>query len=181
MNISIQRDGLTLRGDLLRPDKEKSPAAIIFHGLMSNRGVADGHLFADIADGLLKKGIAVVKFDFNGHGESDGDFYDMNVFSELLDAAKIIQYVSKLDFVTDIYIVGHSQGALVGGMLSGYYREYVTRLVMLAPAATIKDDALTGSCFGIPYDVNNMPDYIMMRNTDNKGFSFKHSCCIIYG
>ena len=60
-----------------------------------------------------EKGIAVIKFDFDGHGESDGDFSDMNVYSEILDAAKVIDYVRNLDFVTDIYIVGHSQGALV--------------------------------------------------------------------
>lgn len=170
MEVSLKRDGLTLRGDLLRPNDEKTPIAIIFHGIMSNRGTADNNFFSDIANALLEKGIAVVKFDFDGHGESDGDFYDMNVFGEILDAAKIMEYVRKLDFVTDIYIVGHSQGALVGGMIAGYYRECVNKLVMLSPAATIKDDALKGSCFGIPYDVNDVPDYITMRNIEKEEF-----------
>lgn len=74
MNITIKRDGLNLRGDLLRPNAEKSPVAIIFHGLMANK---DGN--NKIADALLERGIAIIKFDFNGHGESDGDFSDMNV------------------------------------------------------------------------------------------------------
>ncbi len=171
MEISIKRDGLTLRGDLLKPDgKEKCPAAIIFHGLMSDRGNVRRNLFTKIADRLLEKGIAVIKFDFDGHGESDGDFSDMNVYSEILDAAKVIDYVRNLDFVTDIYIVGHSQGALVGGMIAGYYREYVSKLVMLAPAATIKDDALKGSCFGIEYDKRNIPEHIEMINTEKEHF-----------
>lgn len=170
MDISIKRDGLTLRGDLMKPDKEKCPVAIIFHGIMSNRGNKNKNMFSRIADALIKKGIAVVKFDFDGHGESDGNFSDMNVYSEILDASKIMDYVRKLDFVTDIYIVGHSQGALVGGMIAGYYREYVTKLVMLAPAATIKDDALNGSCFGISYDKRNIPEYIEMINTEKEHF-----------
>lgn len=170
MNISVKRDGLTLRGDLLKPDTEKCPAAIMFHGLMSSRGNDGSHMFCSLADALLKRGIAVVKFDFDGHGESDGDFSDMNVYSEILDAAKIIDYVRGLDFVTDIYIVGHSQGAVVGGMIAGYYREYVKKLVMLAPAATLKDDAQNGSCFGIKYDTYNMPESIPMINTENKLF-----------
>ena len=170
MEISIKRDGLTLRGDLQKPDREKCPVAIIFHGLMSNRGSKKANMFSMIADALVEKGIAAVKFDFNGHGESDGEFSDMNVYSEILDAAKIIDYVRGLDFVTDIYIVGHSQGALVGGMIAGYYREYVSKLVMLAPAATIKDDALKGSCFGIPYDNYNVPEYIEMINTERERF-----------
>lgn len=166
MNITIKRDGLNLRGDLLRPNAEKSPVAIIFHGLMANK---DGN--NKIADALLERGIAIIKFDFNGHGESDGDFSDMNVYSEILDAAKIIDYVRGLDFVTDIYIIGHSQGALVGGMIAGYYREYVKKLVMLAPAATIKDDAQKGSCFGIPYDIHNIPEHITMTNVEKEKFN----------
>lgn len=171
MNISIKRDGLTLRGDLLRPHDGKCPTAIIFHGFMGSRGYDKSHIFCKIADALLERGIAVVKFDFDGHGESDGDFSDMNVYSEILDAAKIMDYVRGLDFVTDIYIIGHSQGALVGGMIAGYYREYVKKLVMLAPAATIKDDAQKGSCFGIPYDIYNIPEYITMTNVEKKKFN----------
>jgi hypothetical protein len=161
MDISIERDGVLLKGDLTKPKNvEKCPIVIIFHGLMSNRGNLRRNMFADIADEAVKRGIAAIKFDFNGHGESGGNFTDMNVFNEILDAAKIVDYVRKLDWVSDIYIAGHSQGALVGGMIAGYYREYIKKLVLLAPAATIKDDAQKGSCFGIAYDTYNVPEQI---------------------
>ena len=167
MDICIKRDGLTLRGDIIKPDTEKCPIAVIFHGFMSSR---DADMFCCIADELVKNGIAAVKFDFDGHGESDGDFSDMNVYSEILDAAKIIEYVRGLDFVTDIYIVGHSQGAVVGGMIAGYYREAVKKLVMLAPAATLKDDAQNGTCFGVEYDIYNVPDKLRMTNVNGDNF-----------
>ena len=167
MEISIKRDGLTLRGDLVKPDVEKCPIAIIFHGIMANR---NAEMFTSIAGALVEKGIAAIKFDFDGHGESDGDFSDMSVYSEILDAAKIMDYVKELDFVTDIYIVGHSQGGLVGGMTAGYYREYVSKLVMLAPAATIKDDAQVGNCFGKKYDTYNTPEYIELFNRERESF-----------
>ena len=170
MEISIKRDGLTLRGDMRKPDLEKCPVAIIFHGLMSSRTVDDANMFDMIADKCVERGIAAVKFDFNGHGDSDGEFCDMNVYSEILDAAKVLDYVRSLPFVTDIYIAGHSQGALVGGMLAGYYCEKVKKLAMLAPAATIKDDALIGSCFGTPYDRVNVPDYFPMKNVRGEHF-----------
>lgn len=171
MEINLKRDGLVLRGDLIKPDNtDKCSVAIIFHGLMSDRGNLRHNMFADIADRLVKNGIAAIKFDFNGHGASDGDFSDMNVYGEILDAAKIIDYTRKLDWVTDIYIVGHSQGALVGGMIAGYYRDYVKKLVMLAPAATIKDDALKGSCFGMEYDSYHIPEYMPMRNLEKEEF-----------
>ncbi len=167
MDISIVRDGITLRGDITKPDAEKCPAAIYFHGFMSNRSSDMAKL---LSEKLLERGIALIKFDFDGHGESEGKFSDMNVYSEILDASKIIDYVRGLDFVTDIYIVGHSQGALVGGMTAGYYRELVKKLVMLAPAATLKDDAQKGSCFGTPYDMYNVPDYFPVTNDNNEHF-----------
>ncbi len=171
MEINLKRDGLTLRGDLIKPNNtDKCPIAIIFHGLMSDRGTPRRNMFSDIADKLIENGIAVIKFDFNGHGKSDGNFSDMNVYSEILDAAKIIDYARSLDWVTEIYIAGHSQGALVGGMIAGYYRDYVKKLVMLAPAATIKDDALKGSCFGTKYDSYHIPEYMPMRNLENEEF-----------
>lgn len=171
MEITLQRDGLTLRGDLLRPNTEKCPIAIIFHGLMSSR-TAD--MFLPLTDAILKKGIAVVKFDFNGHGASDGKFFDMNVYSEILDAAKIMDYVRTLPWVTDIYIAGHSQGALVGSMIAGYYREYVKKLAMLAPAATIKDDAQSGSCFGAKYDAHTPPESFPMKNVLGEHFDLSN-------
>ena len=134
---------------------------------MANIGKDDKSMFYQIAHECLNNGIATIRFDFDGHGDSDGEFCDMNVLSEILDAAKIIDYVRGLDFVTEINILGHSQGALVGGMMAGYYRECISKLIMLAPAATIKDDSLIGSCFGTPYDMINVPDKFPVK--DNEG------------
>lgn len=170
MKIEIKRDGLTLRGELLKPEIERCPVTIIFHGLMSNIGKADNHMFKRIADALYSKGIASVRFDFNGHGDSDGEFSDMTVINEIMDAVKILEYTRSLDFATEIYIVGHSQGALVGGMIAGYYRDIIERLVLLAPAATIKTDALAGSCFGQMYDTYSVPESITMYNVEKKRF-----------
>lgn len=172
VDISIKRDGLTLKGELLRAGKEKSPIAVLFHGFMSSISPLKESILSVIADKLVANGISVVRFNFNGHGSSEGEFSDMNVYSEILDAAKILDYVRKLDFSDGrIYIVGHSQGALVGGMMAGYYRECISKLVMLSPAATIKEDAQNGSCFGAPYDKMNVPDYFPVKNIYNESFN----------
>ncbi len=175
MKIEIKRDGLTLRGELLKPDAEKCPVAIIFHGLMSNIGKADNHMFTKIAHALYDKGIASVRFDFEGHGESDGAFSDMTVLGEILDAVKILEYTRSLDFATEIYIVGHSQGGLVGGMIAGYYRDIIDKLVLLAPAATIKTDAINGSCFGLMYDTYHVPEYVTLYNREKERFDLGES------
>ncbi len=171
MEITVQRDGLTLRGTLERPEgKEKCPITIIFHGLMSNRGVGKNGMHDMLAAELLKRGIAVVRFDFDGHGESDGAFEEMTVYGEILDAMAVMEYVKRLDWVTEIYVSGHSQGAVVGGMISGYYRELVKKLVLMAPAATISDDAQRGSCFGKIYDTYDPPEYVDMKDVEQNDY-----------
>ncbi|MCR5723519.1 MAG: alpha/beta hydrolase [Treponema sp.] len=161
MEISIKRDGLTLRGDIYKPEgKDRFPIFILFHGFMGTRGKADekDNTFTTLTDAVVASGVGVVKFDFDGHGDSDGEFCDMNIYSEILDAAKIIDYVRALPFCSDIYVGGHSQGALVSGMMAGYYREFISKLVLLSPAATIKDDAQHANCFGVPYDYEHVPE-----------------------
>ena len=39
---------------------------------------------------LQKNGFACIRFDFNGHGESDGEQYNMTVVNEIEDANGII-------------------------------------------------------------------------------------------
>mgnify|MGYP002623628480 CR=1 FL=1 len=173
MEISVKRDGLTLRGDLYKPEgKTRFPVLILFHGFMGTRGKAEetANTFTTLTNAIVASGVGVVKFDFDGHGDSDGDFSDMNIYSEVLDAAKIIDYVRAQSFCSDIYIAGHSQGALVGGMMAGFYREYISKLVLLSPAATIKDDALHASCFGMPYDYEHVPDHIETVNIHGQHF-----------
>lgn len=165
MKVKIKRDGLTLVGDIIKPDAEKCPILIFFHGIMSSR---NNEMNKKIREALLEHGIASAQFDFNGHGESDGDFKDMTVYGDMLDAAKIIQYVQTLPFVTDIYVGGHSMGGAVASMISGCYRDIVKKLVLLAPAATMKNDAQRGDCFGRAFDPVNVPEFIPQLANDGK-------------
>lgn len=158
--IELKRAGINLIGTLVKPElkeNEKCPIVIIMHGFTGNR---DEEMHVKIAEKLLRNGIASLRFDFNGHGESGGKFEDMTVANELEDADEILHYVKKFDFVKNISIFGHSQGGVVAGMTAGYYADEITCLVQMAPAATLKDDALKGTMLGISYDPKHIPDYI---------------------
>ncbi len=177
MEVEIKRDGLVLRGEFLKAGEGVRPAAVLFHGFMSSRK-PEGGILTLIADLLLERGVSVVRFDFNGHGESDGSFSDMSVMSELLDASKILEWALSREDVGEVYIAGHSQGGVVGGMTAGYYRDRVKKLLMLAPAAVIQRDALEGSCFGVRYDSENVPDYVRTHDLEGRpwdvgGFYFR--------
>ena len=47
-------------------------------------------------------------------------------------------------------------------MLAGYYHDVVKKLVMLCPATSLKQDALDGTCMGVKYDPNRIPDAVQI-------------------
>ena len=143
-------DGLT--------EGEKCPVVIIMHGFMGNK---DGMLEKLTSDKLAQNGIATVKFDFNGHGESEGEFSGMTVPNEIEDAKLVYEYVKSLPFVGDIALTGHSQGGVVASMTAGDLgADGVKCVVLLAPAAVLRDDAIRGSTMGARYNPLDPPELI---------------------
>lgn len=137
---------------------EKCPMVIMCHGFMGNKG---GRLFEAIADSLQKEGIASIRFDFDGHGESDGKFVDMTVPKEINDAKCVYNYVLTLPYVNtnEIGILGHSQGGVVSAMTAGDLgAEKIKAAVLLAPAAVLREDALRGNTMGRAYNPHNVPE-----------------------
>lgn len=159
--FSIMRDGLKLYAVLERPvqcgQDEKGPLVILMHGFAGDTGCVPGHIYQKLTEQLLSVGQSVLRFDFNGHGKSEGSFSNMNIFNEINDVIAVLEYVRKWSFVTEITLIGHSQGGVVGGMAAGYYQDLVSRLVLLAPAASLKTDAQKGTCFGTVYDTDHIP------------------------
>jgi len=123
MKVEIKRDGLTLRGDFVKPQTDKFNLVILMHGFTSNRGIEPSQLLYQLAQRFVAEGLGTLRFDFNGHGESDGRFQDMTVLNEIADGKAILDYARSLEGVENIYLLGHSQGGVVASMLAGYYPE----------------------------------------------------------
>jgi len=87
----------------------------------------------------------------------------MTVFNDICDGKAILDYARQISGVEKIYLLGHSQGGVVASMLAGYYPEYIAKLALLAPAATLKDDALKGDTQGFTYDPHNIPDTLPIK------------------
>ncbi|MBQ6297973.1 MAG: alpha/beta fold hydrolase [Selenomonadaceae bacterium] len=161
-NISIDGDHCKLSAVLQTPDAQKKyPLVIICHGFTANK---EHLLLTSLADDLETRGIASIRFDFNGHGQSDGDFQDMTVLNEIEDAKKVYEYASRLPNVTSISIAGHSQGGVVASMVAGELgAKKIKAVVLMAPAAVLRDDALRGNLFGVNFDALNPPEAIQLK------------------
>lgn len=72
-----------------------------------------------LAKGLADAGIASIRFDFDGHGKSEGRMQDMTIGKELSDAKAIWDFVCTLPYVDGIGFLGHSQGGVIASMTAG--------------------------------------------------------------
>jgi alpha/beta superfamily hydrolase len=145
--VEVQSRNLTLRGMLHIPDgvTGKVPIVCIFHGFTGNK-MEPHFIFVKLSRMLEAKGIASVRFDFGGSGESDGDFIDMTISNELEDAKTILNYAKALDFVdtNKIGIIGLSMGGAVASMLAGNCRADIQALCLWAPAGNMGELVMRG-------------------------------------
>lgn len=166
MKIEFKRDGLTLRGALVLPSNKTSKLVILLHGFASDMGYTNDSLLYQLSKQLNQVGIATLRFDFNGHGKSDGKFEDMTVLNEIADAKAALDYARAIPQIKKIMLLGHSQGGVVASMLAGYYPDLIQKLALLAPAASLKTDAQKGVLQGASYNPKQIP--ICLTTIKNK-------------
>ena len=97
------------------PDDETMvPAMILCHGTGSDKNEV-GNMFVKQSEYLAVQGIASIRFDFAGCGESKAAQQELTFFGEVEDTVKVYEYL-KMQEVIDtqrIGILGFSQGARV--------------------------------------------------------------------
>jgi putative redox protein len=99
--------GFKLAGKLELPlDKKPSNFAIFAHCFTCGK---DLKAERNIALGLKQAGIAVLRFDFTGLGQSEGDFADSHFSSNVEDLESAAQYLSDNHQAPSL-LIGHSLG-----------------------------------------------------------------------
>ena len=141
--------------------KDRCPMVILMHGIFSSK---DYGPMPQLAKGLAKAGIASIRFDFDGHGRSEGRKQDMTIEKELADAQAIWNHVKSLPYVSSIGLLGHSQGGVIASMTAGRLAAengaIPSGLVLLAPGSVIKEACQGGKFFNARFDPKNPPEYI---------------------
>ena len=157
--VTIEGDHGKLQAVIQTPNgKTKYPMVMILHGFLANKEM---DLLKNLADGLEEKGIASIRFDYNGHGESDGLFQDMTVLNEIEDTKKVYNYIKNFPEITSISLFGHSQGAIVASMVAGELGEdKIKCIALMSPAPIIHEDSLRGIFLGRTFDPINLPEYL---------------------
>ncbi|MEK7173099.1 MAG: alpha/beta fold hydrolase [Patescibacteria group bacterium] len=113
------------------------PAVIICHGFAKTKS---DRKFVELSRFLADKGLASLRFDFSGHGESEGDFEKLTLQKEATDLACAFSFLSKQKRINSskIAIIGHSLGAAAAVLFQAQCQK-VNTLILLAPALQLKE------------------------------------------
>jgi len=156
---------ITLAGTLTQPRKTgKYPAVILISGSgPQNRDeeIFDHKPFLVLADHLTRNGIAVLRYDDRGTGESTGKFENAITPDFASDVTAAIKYLKTRNEIDQqqIGLIGHSEGGLIASMIAAKSRE-VNFIVLLAGPGIPGDDilALQSRLLG---KVNGLSDEIL--------------------
>lgn len=159
--IYLNVDDRKIFGILNAPDHEngeKMPIVIMMHGIKMSTGQ---YPFFDLVKLFNEKKIATFRFDFFGHGRSEGEFERLTLSKAAKDAETVINYVKELDFVSDIILLGHSMGGDIVIIEAAKHPDIVKHLILIAPAVVLYTMPERGTSFGRKIDFNNLPEKIV--------------------
>lgn len=138
--------GIKLAGTLTLPQKEGSfPAVILISGSGPQNRDEElmGHKpFLVLSDYLTRNGIAVLRYDDRGLGESEGDFSTATSADFANDVESAVAYLKTRKEIdaTKIGLVGHSEGGLIAPIVASKSDD-VSFIVLLAGSG-IRGDKL---------------------------------------
>ncbi len=157
----IMDDGIRLNAKLDMPldyrEGQKCPLVVVIHGFTGH--IEEAHIVA-VSKGINAVGFATLRADMYGHGQSDGTFRKHTLFKWMTNALTVIDYARSLDFVTDIYLCGHSQGGLLVMLAAAMKHDVIKGLIPLSPACMIPEIARSGELLGLSFDPNHIPEVL---------------------
>jgi len=109
--VTFVGEGQRISGILHLPEKKNPPCVIASHGLLSSK---DSEKYIALGDRLSQEGIAMLRFDFRGIGESEGRIEDDTVSRRIVDLGSAVDFVrSRRDLGNRIGLLGSSLGGYV--------------------------------------------------------------------
>ncbi|HUC87283.1 MAG TPA: alpha/beta fold hydrolase [Candidatus Saccharimonadales bacterium] len=127
-------DNLQLAAILETPDgKAPFPLVVQAHGYNSQK---NSQTNLAVTAGLIAKGIATLRFDFRGHGESQGNIEDVNITTGLRDLAAVIDWADNSAEIDQdqIGLMGSSYGGVVVTLQAAKHPNRIKCLALKAPA-----------------------------------------------
>lgn len=160
----IEDDGIKLHAKLDRPEDEKiMPLCILIHGFTGH--MEEDHIVA-AAKAMNEAGLAVLRVEMYGHGKSGGSFEKHTLYKWVSNALAVVEYAKGLDFVSDLYLCGHSQGGLLTMLVGGMCADDFAGILPMSPAWMIPEYARQGELLGVEFDPEHIPESLASEDWD---------------
>ena len=132
-NLELKnKDGQILSARLDLPVDGKPMAYALFaHCFTCSKNIK---AIAHISRALTREGLAVLRFDFTGLGESEGDFSDTNFSSNVDDLIVAAEFL-KLNYQAPEILIGHSFGGAAVLQAAGRIPSSTAVATIAAPAS----------------------------------------------
>lgn len=113
--------------------KGKVPAVLICHGLAGNK-TGRSRVYVKLSKELAKEGIASLRIDFRGCGDSDGEFSETTVTGFIQDALVSLQFLMNHENIDPkrLGLFGRSFGAVIA-LMTAYEFKKIKSLALWAP------------------------------------------------
>jgi hypothetical protein len=137
--VIIKNENQKMYGFLhLPPGRGKKRGIIMLHGFTGDK-VGSHRMFVKIARRLCQHNFCVLRFDFRGSGESEGDFKEMTIKGEISDAFAALDFFCRQKKVeaNKIGVLGFSLGGCVAAYLAGGDKR-IKSCLLLSPAANLR-------------------------------------------
>lgn len=152
--MELQNGDYTIRGVYTIPKNIKTHA-VLLHGYTGNK-CENGQFFKQIAKMLEEEGIASLRFDYYGSGDSDGFFDEQNFDTVVSDAKCVINKALELNQNAPILLFGFSMGGACASFVSMDYLDKIEKLILLSPASNMKE--ILNYTFSKNVDKNDLVD-----------------------
>ncbi|MDR1553896.1 MAG: lysophospholipase [Prevotellaceae bacterium] len=164
VKFTNEKENFTLAGTLTMPSsKGVFPAVVLISGSGAqnrNEEIMGHKPFLVLADHLTRNGIAVLRFDDRGFGESEGYNSDATTENFADDVEAAVNYLLSRNEIdkTKIGLIGHSEGGIIAPMLAAKSKDIAFIVMLAGPGIQGKDllllqTALIAKSMGMPDSV----------------------------
>lgn len=177
-NVTFQnaKANITLAGTLTLPSKNGTyPAVVLITGSGAQNRDEEilGHkIFLVISDHLTRNGIAVLRFDDRGVGQSTGNFKTATSLDFSTDVESAVDYLKTRKEIdkSKIGLAGHSEGGMIAPMVATGSGNIAFMVLLASPAiapekALLIQDELIAKALGV-----SEPEIQKLKNVNAKAY-----------
>lgn len=172
--IAVKTDAGTLYGELELPDSCKSCKVVL---IIAGSGPTDrngnsqslqgkNNSLAMLAQGLKENGVASLRYDKRGIGLSEKAGMkeaDLTFDRFVQDAAAWINLLANDDRLGEIFVLGHSQGALIATLLANNKAYPIKGVISLSGTSTSADVAIAAQLKSLPDGLRQEAEQILAK------------------